>query len=96
MGEAHDPLLIPARLIDGDFAGWLSDAMTARGMSQRMLAALTGIDHSTVSRLLGGDRQPALATALALIRVLERPRLQIASPVVFDAVDLGGRGAAEG
>ena len=48
--------------------------MAARGMSQRMLATLTGINHSTVSRLLNGDREPSLRTAIALIQVLERPR----------------------
>jgi transcriptional regulator with XRE-family HTH domain len=65
---------IPARMLEGDFAGWLRGAMAARGMSQRMVATLSGIDHSTVSRLLTGERQPSLGTALALIRVLERPR----------------------
>ena len=78
MGEIEEPLLVPARLLGGDFTGWLRDALTARGMSQRMLATLSGIDHSTVSRLLNGDREPSLRTALALIQVLERPRLQVA------------------
>lgn len=68
---------VSGRLLQGDFAGWLRDAMTSRGMSQRMLAALSGIDHST-SRLLNGERQPSLGTAIALIRVLERPPLRAA------------------
>ena len=82
--------------MDGDFAGWLCDAMAARGMSQRMLAALSGIDHSTVSRLLSGDRQPALATALALIRVLERPRLQLATTVAVNDVRVERSGTTAG
>jgi transcriptional regulator with XRE-family HTH domain len=68
---------VPAPILAGDFAGWLRDAMAARGMSQRMLAMLTGMDHSTISRLASGDRVPTLGTALALIRVLERPRLHV-------------------
>ncbi len=71
-------LAVPARMLEGDFAGWLREAMASRGMSQRMLAALSGIDHSTVSRLLSGDQQPSLGTARALVRVLERPRLRVA------------------
>lgn len=72
------PINVPATILAGDFAGWLREAMAARGVSQRMLGHLSGIDHSTISRLVAGDRQPTLGTALALIRVLERPRLQIA------------------
>lgn len=87
MGEIDDPLLVPARLLDGDVAGWLRDAMAARGMSQRMLATLSGIDHSTVSRLMNGDREPSLRTALALIQVLERPRLQVAPTVPRDGME---------
>jgi transcriptional regulator with XRE-family HTH domain len=82
---------LPARVLEGDFAGWLRDAMASRGMSQRMLAALSGIDHSTVSRLVKGEREPGLGTALALIRVLERPRLRVApdqaEPDRFDVAE---------
>lgn len=81
MGEIDEQLLIPARLLSGDLAGWLRDSMADRGMSQRMLATLTGINHSTVSRLLNGDREPSLRTAIALIQVLERPRLKVAPTV---------------
>jgi transcriptional regulator with XRE-family HTH domain len=89
---------IPARMLEGDFAGWLRAAMESRGMSQRMLAALSGIDHSTVSRLLTGERQPSLGTALALIRVLERPRWW-AAPVTVPRNsnhDPGARRRADG
>ena len=60
---------IPARIIDGDFAGWLRDAMTARRMSGRMVALRTGINHSTITRLLYGYREPTLTTLLALLRL---------------------------
>jgi DNA-binding XRE family transcriptional regulator len=61
---------IPPRIMDGDFAGWLRDSMAERGMTTRGLAMRTGINHSTISRLMRGDRDPSLATAIALLRVL--------------------------
>jgi transcriptional regulator with XRE-family HTH domain len=70
-------MVIPRRILDGDFAGWLRDAMAARNMSQRMLAHRAGISHSTVYRLAMGEAVPTLATAVAVIRVLERPALRL-------------------
>jgi transcriptional regulator with XRE-family HTH domain len=63
-------LLIPGRVVDGDFAGWLRDEMNARGLSTRMLEMRTGLDHSTIYRLTHGNREPTLATAIALFQVL--------------------------
>ncbi len=80
-GTTGEAIRVPARILEGDFSGWLREAMASRRMSQRMLAALSGIDHTSVSRLLSGDRQPSLGTALALIRVLEQPRLRVTAPV---------------
>ena len=60
---------IPARVIDGDFAGWLRDALKARRMSARMVALRTGMNHTTVTRLLYGYREPTLTTALTLFRL---------------------------
>ena len=54
----------------GDFAGWLNDEMAARRMTARMLATRAGVDHTTIYRLTLGERQPSLATAVAIIRVL--------------------------
>lgn len=65
-----DTISIPARVLAGDFAGWLGDAMSARGLSTRSLAARSGVDHSTICRLTKGTREPTLATAVALLRVL--------------------------
>ena len=65
-----ESLDIPPRILEGDFAGWLRDAMTARGMSARMVGMRTGINHSTVTRLMHGERQPTLATAMGLLRLL--------------------------
>lgn len=63
-------LTIPSRWLEDDFAAWLEERMEQRGMSQRMLALRAGVSHSSVSRLLSGDRSPSLPTALALLRVL--------------------------
>ena len=39
-------------------------------MSQRQLALQSGVDHSTISRLIKGDRMPTLGTATKLARGL--------------------------
>ena len=65
-----DSFAVPPRVLNGDFAGWLRDEMTARRMTARMLAVRAGVDHTTVYRLTVGERQPSLATAVAIIRVL--------------------------
>jgi transcriptional regulator with XRE-family HTH domain len=64
------PMSMPARILEGDFGGWLRDSMAARGLSTRGLASRCGIDHSTIYRLAKGSREPSLTTALALIKVL--------------------------
>jgi len=52
------------------FRAWLDDGMRARRLTQRGLARLAGIDHSTISRLLRGDRSPEHRTVVALRVVL--------------------------
>jgi transcriptional regulator with XRE-family HTH domain len=52
------------------FSEWLRAQLRAKKMSQRQLAQQSGIDHSTISRLVRGDRMPSLGTALALARGL--------------------------
>jgi len=71
-----DDLLLPSRIIDGDFGGWLREAMTERRISQRALAMRTGIAHSTISRLLAHGRMPSLSTAIAIVKVLG-PRSEV-------------------
>jgi DNA-binding XRE family transcriptional regulator len=68
----NEPLVIPVRILAGDFAGWLRDAMAERRMSYRMVGMLAGVDHATIHRLASGDRLPSLATAVAIIRVFQR------------------------
>ena len=52
------------------FRGWLRDEMHRRGMSQRMLAERSGVDHSTISRLLSSGRTPSMATMARLADAL--------------------------
>ena len=73
-------LTIPDRWLEDDFGLWLQERMQQRGMSQRMLALRAGVSHSSVSRLLTGDRSPSLPTALALLRVLAGEPLGDAVP----------------
>lgn len=73
-----DGLSIPPRIVDGDFAGWLRHEMAERGMTTRGLAMRTGVHHSIISRLMRGDRDPSLPTAVALLRVLGPEPLRLA------------------
>ncbi len=62
-----DPMSEPE---DRAFAHWLRAQMRARRMSQRQLAFRSGVDHSTVCRLVQGDRTPTFGTATRLARGL--------------------------
>jgi transcriptional regulator with XRE-family HTH domain len=68
--EPPDTVVVPRRIFEGDFAGWLRDEMTARRMTMGMLAFRSGVDHTTISRLLRHERQPMLRTLGALLSVL--------------------------
>lgn len=65
-------LHLPARITEGDFAGWLRDAMRARRMTTRLVAMRTGLNHASISRLMNRAREPLLSTAIRLVRLLER------------------------
>ena len=60
------------------FNEWLRSQLRVKKMSQRQLAMQAGVDHSTISRLLRGDRTPSLGTATKLARGLRE---------VFDEAD---------
>jgi transcriptional regulator with XRE-family HTH domain len=47
--------------------------MAERRLSARVVGMRTGIDHSTITRLLQGERQPSLTTLVALLRLF-RPQ----------------------
>lgn len=57
--------------LPSSFATWVRAGMQARGLSGRQLAARSGVDHSTISRLLNSGRNPSYATARKLARALE-------------------------
>lgn len=52
-------------------------------MSQRQLALQSGVDHSTISRLIKGDRMPSLGTATKLARGLREIREDAEGPAYF-------------
>jgi transcriptional regulator with XRE-family HTH domain len=59
-----------ARTSGRAFNEWLRAQLRAKKMSQRQLAQQSGVDHSTISRLVRGDRMPSLGTATKLARGL--------------------------
>ena len=56
------------------FNEWLRAQLKAKKMSQRQLAQQSGVDRSTISRLIRGDRMPSLGTATKLARGLRELR----------------------
>jgi transcriptional regulator with XRE-family HTH domain len=52
------------------FNEWLRAQLKAKKMSQRQLAQQSDVDHSTISRLVRGDRMPSLGTATKLAKGL--------------------------
>ena len=56
---------------EGQFSDWLATQLRARRMSLRQLADRSGVNVSTVSRILHGKRRPSLRTALVISRALE-------------------------
>ena len=52
-------------------------------MSQRQLALQSGVDHSTISRLIKGDRMPSLGTATKLARGLREISDESEGPAYF-------------
>jgi transcriptional regulator with XRE-family HTH domain len=52
------------------FRDWLTMQLRARRMSLRQLANRSGVNVSTVSRIVRGERRPTLRTAVRLARVV--------------------------
>jgi hypothetical protein len=94
MGVQHQPLVLPERIVAGDVSGWLRDAMAERRLSARVVGMRTGINHSTITRLLGDDgRQPSLATIVALLRLFGAQRQ---SEFIADGRPTNGYGRSNG
>jgi transcriptional regulator with XRE-family HTH domain len=68
------------------FNEWLKTQLKAKRMSQRQLAQQSGVDHSTISRLVRGDRTPSLGTATKLARGLREVRDEADTPHYFGLV----------
>jgi len=65
------------------FNSWLRGQLKEKKMSQRQLALQSGVDHSTISRLIKGDRMPSLGTATKLARGLREIRDEADGPTYF-------------
>ncbi len=65
------------------FNNWLRGQLKEKKMSQRQLALQSGVDHSTISRLIKGDRMPSLGTATALARGLREITDDADGPAYF-------------
>ncbi len=68
------------------FNEWLRAQLKAKKMSQRQLAQQSGVDHSTISRLIRGDRMPSLGTATKLARGLREIRDDADTPQYLGVV----------
>jgi transcriptional regulator with XRE-family HTH domain len=71
------------------FNEWLRTQLKAKKMSQRQLAQQSGVDHSTISRLVRGDRTPSLGTASKLARGLRELRDEVDAPQYFGLIGQG-------
>ncbi|HEX6474718.1 MAG TPA: helix-turn-helix transcriptional regulator [Candidatus Limnocylindria bacterium] len=65
------------------FNSWLRGQLKEKKMSQRQLALQSGVDHSTISRLIKGDRMPSLGTATKLARGLREIHDEGDGPAYF-------------
>jgi len=60
----------PSPATNNSFAHWLGAELRIRRLTQRGLAQRAGVDHSTITRLLQGQRVPSLATATRIADAL--------------------------
>ena len=65
------------------FNSWLRGQLKEKKMSQRQLALQSGVDHSTISRLIKGDRMPSLGTATKRARGLREISDEADGPAYF-------------
>jgi transcriptional regulator with XRE-family HTH domain len=69
------------------FNAWLRSQLKEKKMSQRQLALQSGVDHSTISRLIKGDRMPSLGTATKLARGLREISDESEGPAYFASLN---------
>lgn len=53
------------------FRIWLIERVRNRNLSHAQLALRSGVDRSTIGRILAGSRRPSFDTAVQLIRTLD-------------------------
>src|SRR5262245_33994200 len=71
------------------FNEWLRAQLKAQKLSQRHMAQQSGVDHSTISRLIRGDRMPSLGTATKLARGLREIRDDADTSAALGVVSVG-------
>src|SRR5437762_6570966 len=71
------------------FNEWLRAQLKAKKRPQRQHAQQPGVDHSTISRLIRGDRMPSLGTATKLARGLRELRDDADTPQYLGIVSAG-------
>lgn len=52
------------------FRAWMATRMLERRLSHAQLALRCGVDRSTITRLIRGERRPTLDLAVAIVTVL--------------------------
>ena len=65
-----DPTVTRMALDDTAIRDWLAREIQRRQLSQRMLATRSGVNHSTISRLLNSSRAPSWSTVVRLSAAL--------------------------
>ena len=68
------------------FNAWLRGRLKEKRMSQRQLALLSGVNHSTISRLIKGVRMPSLGTATKLAIGLRDIEDEADAPAYFESL----------
>jgi transcriptional regulator with XRE-family HTH domain len=63
---------------------WLRRRLRERRISQRQLATMSGVNHSTISRLLRDNRSPSLETATKLAHALRLSASEAEIAAYFD------------
>ena len=68
------------------FNAWLRGRLKEKRMSQRQLALQSGVNHSTISRLITGARTPSLGTATKLALGLRDIQDEADGPAYFESL----------
>jgi transcriptional regulator with XRE-family HTH domain len=78
------------------FNDWLRGELRTRRISQRVLALRSGVNHSTISRIVRLDRVPSMGTATKLARALGESGSAAGAPRNLPQVAVGAAHPAAG